>query len=98
MNRNLTVRCGTFLLLLIPWGASASQSPDETVVSRGTRVRVTAPSISQRPLLGRIHGLDRDSVVWRSEPGDSLIAWPLAAVAKLEVSQGRRRIPGDSAG
>jgi hypothetical protein len=90
MKRALSVRCGGLLLLLVPWISSAGQSPAETVVPRGARVRVTAPAISQRPLLGMIQGVDRDSVVWQSEPGDSLIAWPLAAVAKLEVSQGQR--------
>jgi hypothetical protein len=78
------------LFAIFCWVAPAQgQTPEDTVLARGTRVRMTAAALSPAPLIGTLDGRRADSLVWRREQEQRPLSLPLKAVQKLEISQGR---------
>ena len=78
------------LLVLLSCVAPAQgQTPEDTTVVRGTRVRITAAALA-RPMIGTLEGRGLDSLVWRPEQDERLVSLPLKSVQRLEISQGRR--------
>jgi hypothetical protein len=59
-------------------------------VSAGSRVRLTAPAVSERPLVGRVAGLTADSLALERGAGARLQI-DTRHVESLAVSAGRRR-------
>lgn len=59
----------------------------------GTRVRVSAPAVSAKPMSGGVAFMDSDSIVL-TQDGDRRTTLPLSAVRRLEVSRGRDRWAG----
>jgi hypothetical protein len=58
----------------------------EPPVAPGDRVRVTAPTIDRRPLVGTLIALDVDTCALQVEGRADPLALPLASVIMLEVS------------
>jgi hypothetical protein len=56
----------------------------------GTRVRVTAPDVSPKPLVGVVNSVSRDTIRLRTR-GDVMISIPWSQVTHLESSRGRKR-------
>ena len=83
-------------------GNSANDSnlnaTSENFLSIGKRIRILAPGVVYRqtrdgrfyPVLGTINALRRDTIVFESKRYDSLMAVPLSAIQKIEVSKGKR--------
>ena len=65
------------------------QTPGDTVLARGTWVRITAPALSPAPLIGTLEGRRADSLLWVRKQEERPLSLPLTAVQKLEISQGR---------
>ena len=65
------------------------QTLKDTVLARGTRIRITAPALSPAPLIGALEGRRADSLLWLREQEERPVSLPLAAAQKLEISQGR---------
>jgi hypothetical protein len=57
---------------------------------RGTRVRVTTSTTSQKPLVGAVDTVRGDTLFWKRNP-DGLRPVPLALVSRLEISRSRKR-------
>lgn len=78
---------------LLPRGGAAQRAGEPLErVTPGTRVRLTAPSLSPRRIDGRIAGLTPDTVfVIRA---GARVAVPTAAVTRAEVIQGRDHLRG----
>jgi hypothetical protein len=83
-------RDGWVLGLLLLSGPVPVESQEETRLARGTRIRVTAPVLAMRPIIGTLDTLDEERVTWTPEHGDSILSWPRASLERLEISQGRR--------
>ena len=77
---------------------SISNATSENFLSIGKRIRILAPGVVYRqtrdgrfyPVLGTINALRRDTIVFESKRYDSLMAVPLSAIQKIEVSKGKR--------
>jgi hypothetical protein len=84
-------------IALLPRGAAAQRASEPLErVTPGTRVRLTAPSLSPRRIGGRMAGFTADTVfVIRA---GTRVAVPTAAVTRAEVSQGRDHLRGMVAG
>ena len=74
---------------LSPAGAQATTLPSGIAV--GARVRVGAPSIDPRPIVGRALSISPDSLVLSEADGAARIQFDAGSVASLEVSGGHNR-------
>ena len=81
------------LVFLIPALAHSGEQPPSALVP-GTRVRVTAPGIAPKPLVGTVRRLADDAIDLTVKGGDDVISVSRANVIKLEVSKGRNRSKG----
>lgn len=79
-----------FSLALVP-RATAHAQVQEAAIPAGARVRVSAPALGQRAVIGRYDGLDADSLSLIPASTGSLIRIPLSHVTRLELSDGRGR-------
>jgi hypothetical protein len=61
----------------------------EDAISLGTRVRVLAPRIAERAIVGVLVGADGDDLVVKQAGSNVSIAVPRIAISRLEMSQGR---------
>jgi hypothetical protein len=88
------------LLILVPIGLHAQQEPP---VAPGDRVRVTAPSVSARPVVGQLLAMHSDSLSIEAEkwrPGghrQQVVNVPVGSLTQLEVSRGRTSKAGTGA-
>jgi hypothetical protein len=80
------------LLLAAPFTLLAQQ---ESVLTPGDRIRVTAPSIGIEQLVCTLSAFSPDSVV--VEDRGTLLSLPLASVTKLDVYRGQRSKAGKGA-
>ena len=85
------------LVQVVPCSARSSiQVVDDTnwTIVPGKRVRIKAPSVFDRPLVGSIVTVSADSLVLRSEKQSTPLTIPLASVTNLEVSWARESNAG----
>jgi hypothetical protein len=66
--------------------------------SPGPRVRVTAPSVSGKRLIGVLAGLDETTLTLQREGDKGPLQMPRASVTKIEVSRRRSRAAGAGVG
>jgi len=83
------------MALLVPPGTVIADSPEAPVP--GIRVRITAPHLSSRPLIGTLTALEGDALSLSLEGRPEPITVPRTAVTKWEVSQGRQSHAGRGA-
>jgi hypothetical protein len=69
--------------------SAQGQTPIDTVLAAGARVRITATALSPAPLIGTLEGRRADSLLWLREQEERPSSLPLPTVQKLEISQGR---------
>ena len=81
------------LLFLIPALSLFGEEPPQDLIP-GTRVRVTAPALAPKPLIGTVRTLSDDAIELAVKGRDDMISVPRASVIRLEVSQGRNRRKG----
>ena len=74
------------LALAMPTAAALAQEPSEVIP--GTRVRITAPTVAEKRLVGTITAWGPENLTVTSEKGP--IVLPRGAVSRLEVSRGRK--------
>jgi hypothetical protein len=70
----------------------------EPEIPPGARVRVSAPALSQRAVIGRYEGLNADSLSLMPVRTGSLMRIPLSQISRLELSDGRNRAGGATVG
>lgn len=73
---------------------AGQDASDPSLVPLGVRVRVSAPAVQARAIVGVLEGLRRDSLVLRDAAGEGRLAVPLGAVDGLAVSRGRHHHVG----
>ncbi len=78
-----------FLLALVLASPSVAVAAQQTPVTPGARVRISAPSVAENPLLGTVVALPADTLIVDAPGYADPLALPLASVARLEVSQGQ---------
>ncbi len=76
----------TLLLITRVTGLAAQH----TLVTPGARVRVSAPTVAERPLLGTVVALEVDTLIVDARGYAHPLALPLASLAWLEVSRGQK--------
>ncbi len=76
----------TLLLITRVTGLAAQ----DTLVTPGARVRVSAPTVAERPLLGTVVALEVDTLIVDARGYAHPLALPLASLAWLEVSRGQK--------
>ena len=74
------------LPLITPVTGLAAQ---QTLVTPGARVRISAPTVAESPLLGTVVALPADTLIVDALGYADPLALSLASLARLEVSQGR---------
>ena len=74
------------LPLITPVTGLAAQ---QTLVTPGARVRISAPTVAESPLLGTVVALPADTLIVDALDYADPLALPLASLARLEVSQGQ---------
>lgn len=85
----MTARWITAAVLLLTSAVAAQEQ--ERVWGAGDKVRVTAPSVSERPLIGTYRGVrDDDNLMLAVEATGDPLAIPATEVEKLEISLGRK--------
>ncbi len=77
------------LLVLASPGRSTAQETGVPVES-GARVRVTAPDVARRPIIGQVLTVFPDTLLIAVSP-ESAREVPVASIRMLEVSRGRQR-------
>jgi hypothetical protein len=93
MSRVLALSlCG---VLLLPTPSVLADPPESP--APGIRVRLTAPEVSGKPLVGTLTALERDSLSLRPEGRLQPITLPRTAVTKWEISQGLQANTGKGA-
>ena len=70
----------------------------EREIQRGARVRVSAPALSSRAVIGNFDTLSAESFSLISAQTDTLMRIPLSLITRLELSEGRRRGRGAGMG
>ena len=86
-------RLETFSALALPFLAGSSGLPaqDEGGLPPGGRVRVTAPRLSPKPLVGIVESSSAQAVLVRVGERDPAVSVPRADIMRLELSRGRAR-------
>ena len=84
-----------FSMLFLLWSPQSLEAQEQITV--GTRVRIKAPSISKRRLVGSIVTLSADSLFLKLKKKTIPLAIPLASVTRLEMSRGKKRNIGKGA-
>jgi hypothetical protein len=81
------------LVLLLPgFASSGEQAPSDLVA--GMRVRVTAPGVAIKPVVGTIQSLSADAIELAVKGREGTMLVPRASVLQLEVSRGPNRALG----
>ncbi len=75
----------SFLALLCPVTGSGE---DVSLVTTGARVRVVAPRVAERPLIGVLLAVQGVDLILRKEGSADPVVVPRAAITKFEVSRG----------
>ena len=70
--------------------ANASWPSQAGWTATGTRVRVTAPSVSDRPIEGWIEEWRTDSLLIVRDPGPLVSSFPRLSITRLETSEGMK--------
>lgn len=80
--------CGSALAILAMWGPPClAQSAPEP--ETGARVRVLAPSLSAKPVVGTVVGWDKETLLLQLPDQELATNVPREGITRLEVSQGR---------
>jgi hypothetical protein len=77
-------------VIALPVRATDAQDAARAPLASDVRVRVTAPGLHRKPIVGRLVRADRDTIALAAGALAPLVSIPVAAVTRLEVSQGRR--------
>lgn len=80
-------------VLYLPCSAQEKRQ-DTFTIAPGAWVRIKAPSVSKRWLIGKIVTINADTLMLRSEKQATPLAISLASMTELEVSQGRKSNAG----
>jgi hypothetical protein len=72
-------------------GVSVTQADESRPVATGLRVRLTAPSLSGKRLVGTVVGLDETSLTLQREGGKETMQVPRGAITTAETSWRRSR-------
>jgi hypothetical protein len=72
-------------------GVSVTQVDEPGPVALGPRVRLTAPSVSGKRLVGIVVGLDEATLTLQRQGGKDTLQVPRRAITGVEVSQRRSR-------
>ncbi len=84
INRWLYMLTAATLLVPVAFGTSSAQQVNS--LQPGTRVRVMAPSIAERPLIGTVALYPAPDTLALTRG----VAIPLVAIEQLEISRGRK--------
>ena len=84
-------------LVSVPATLAHAQVQQRELV-RGARVRVSAPALSARALIGRYDTLSAESISFISVHPDTLMRIPLSQITRLELSEGPNRGRGAGRG
>lgn len=76
---------------------SATPKGDQFALVLGAWIRIKAPSVSDRQLVGALVAVGADTLVLRSKEQSMLLVIPVASVARLDVSRGMQRRYGRGA-
>jgi len=69
-------------------GPAARPIPPVVGVALGTRIRVSAPATSNKPVVGRITSFDDRSLTIRRENGNDTFNVPVTSASRFEISSG----------
>ncbi len=75
---------------LVPMGPIQLAAQQRGTIAAGTKVRVSAPSITPSPLVGTVSSVTADSMRLLIEGNEGETALPLAALQRLEVARLKR--------
>jgi hypothetical protein len=89
MSRSVVIAVLFILASTSPTTAQETRAP----VDSGARVRVTAPAAANRPIIGQVLNVFRDTLLIAVSP-ESVREVPFASIRMLEVSRGRQRERG----
>jgi hypothetical protein len=78
-------------LIAVVVGVSAAQADEPGPVAPGPRVRLTAPSVSGKSLVGTLVGLDEATLMLQRQGAKETLQVPRRAITRVEVSQHRSR-------
>lgn len=78
------------LAILLPPGAPPLQAQVPPGIESGDRVRVTAPDLGLREVVGTVREFSGGVLVFLPEEGDGVREIPLASIRRLERSAGSR--------
>ncbi len=79
-----------FFSLLALLSAVQGRAEETNSVATGDRVRVLAPRVAERSIIGTLLGTKGDDLILDAAGSPDRVVVPRAAIAKLEVSRGRR--------
>ena len=91
MRRFLLGACGAFMGLV---AVGPVQADDTNGLSPGARVRLTAPSVSGKRLVGTLRSLDDVTLTFLPRGATETMQVPRSAITGLEVGRGSRRRKG----
>lgn len=83
--RNMTA------LIAVVLGVSVARADEPAPVAAGARVRLTAPSVSGKRLVGTLVGLDDTTLTLQRQGGKETLQVPRGAITTTEVSWRRSR-------
>jgi len=78
-------------LIAVVVGVGVAQADEPAPVAPGLRVRLTAPSVSGKRLVGTVVGLDDATLTLQREGGKETLQVPRGAITTTEVSWRRSR-------
>jgi len=91
MRRFFVGTCGAVTGLV---AMGMAQADEAKTLPSGPRVRLTAPSVSGKRLVGTVVGLDEVALTLQRHGVTDTMLVPRAAITRLEISRGRRRSKG----
>jgi hypothetical protein len=78
-------------LIAVVVGANVAQADEPGPVAPGLRVRLTAPSVSGKRLVGTVVGLDEATLTLQRQGGKETLKIPRGAITTIETSWRRSR-------
>ena len=94
MRRSVSVSLALACLCVTTCGAAEPESNpwafDSDEAGVGTRVRVTAPTVSKLPTVGWIKEWGADTLYLEADPGRATVSFASSTVRTLETSQGMK--------
>ncbi len=92
INRSMLV-LASFLFARAGCAVAQEASPNTSLINPGDRVRITAPGLSDRRVIGKARIFRGDTLVIYPEGRGQPSIFPLSALDSLEKSRGKRHLP-----